>query len=150
MTLQSNNVNRLVLMMVSLIVIIIGIAVLIMPQAQGEDNAVFKGYVTERGSGSAIEGAQVNLWGDSEGNTTYTIANGYFQMNIPDGDYHVQVNKDGYWDHNNPINIGYGEVRNYDVTLAPETAVIKGVVTDEDCELWMKLKEYVLELFEIT
>ena len=130
MTLQPDNKNRLALMILTLSVLVIGIIFFMMPIADAEDNAIVKGYVYEKGSGTEVEGVGVNLWGDQSGNYTETDVTGYYQMGIPDGDVHVHTDKDGYKDHDDDITLSPGEDRWYNITIAKETAVIKGYVEE--------------------
>lgn len=131
MTLQSNINNRLVLMMMTTLVLTIGIIMFVFPLAGAEDDAVARGYVYDRGSGTELEGVGVNLWGDPHGNYTETDAMGFFEMGVPGGGYHVDASKDGYKALSDDIVLENGTVFWYNFTLAAENAVIRGYAFEE-------------------
>lgn len=119
-------------MMMTVLVLTIGIIIFIVPLAEGDDDAFVRGYVYDEKTGSELEGVRVELWGDPTGNGTYTDALGHYMMGVPAGDYHVYGNLEEYQDHNDDITLGSSEILWHNFTIAPETAVIKGYVTEPD------------------
>ena len=129
---QPMKLNRLVLMMAMIAVVVIGITLFIMPQAEGENDAIVRGYAYEDGTGTELENVEVQLWGDPDGNSTQTNGTGYYEMGVPGGDYHLYGHKDGYQDQNNDFSLSNGTVFWYNFTMVPENAVIKGYVMEAE------------------
>jgi len=132
MTQQPEKNNRLALMILTLFVVVIGFALLMMPQAEGEDNAVIKGYVTEKGSGGSIENISVGIWDGEGGNGTITGDAGYYEMYAVPGHYTFYVMPEGYSRFITEIDISENETKWINVTLKVMNSIIKGYVTEDD------------------
>ena len=129
--------------MAMFVMVIIGIALFVMPQAEGE-NAVVRGYVYEEGSGTELEDVEVQLWGDQTGNSTQTDSFGYYEMGVPGGDYHVYGHKDGYEDHNIDTSFMNDTEYWHNFTIDPETAIVRGYIMEYESrgpieEAWVNL-----------
>ena len=106
-----------------------------------EETSLVQGMVTDRNTGESIENASVRVyWEDSEGhyylNTTKTDENGFYEMNVAEGQIHFSVYADNYFNnYSDDYVIGENEILTIDFSLDPipdENAKIVGVVKDSE------------------
>ena len=109
------------------------------------ENSVVKGYVTDAETNEPIEWAWVSIHtyyepGEYYGydyywNYTSTDETGYYEMNLPEGEFEVDVSKSGYESNSTKISVDADSVKWLNITLhppAPENSIIKGYVLDEE------------------
>ena len=98
-------------------------------------NSWVKGYVTEDDSRSAIEDAEVGIWGMEGGNWSTTDSSGYYEVRVFQSDFNMMVTKSGYYSYDRDISLEKDQTKWYNVTLEeapPETVLIKGYVEGND------------------
>ena len=64
-----------------------------------EENSQFYGWVDDAETGDPIEGAQVNVWENTDdyNNQTYTNETGYYEINVPEGNFNIDISEDDYY-----------------------------------------------------
>ena len=111
------------------------------------ENSVVKGYVKDSETGEGIKWAGVSIHtyykpGEYGGynwywNYTSTNESGYYEMNLPKGEFEVYVSKYGYESNSTKISVDADSVKWLNISLeppAPENAVIKGYVLNSTGE----------------
>jgi len=97
-------------------------------------NSVLEGTVTNFYNGTAIEGALVEVWGPSY-YSTYTDAFGWYQFDLTDGDYWIQVSTAGYEMYSSTVTAPEMGTATHDVALVPYVppaeCLLYGYTTDE-------------------
>lgn len=100
-----------------------------------KETAEIHGWVTDGLTGLPIADARVSV-GDNIGsyldqyNYTRTDSEGYYSMNISEGDWNVNAEAVGYGDDYDMVTVLSGEDMLCNLTLQPESGVIKGFVKD--------------------
>lgn len=104
------------------------------------EDAIINGRITDLYSGEPIKNAEINLhWNDDHGNNdwnwTLTDENGYFNMNVKEGNIRLNIDSEGYFDEDTDyFEIFEYEIKTIDFTLypiPPDDATMEGFVTDE-------------------
>jgi hypothetical protein len=110
-------------------------------QAKQVENSIVKGYVWDAETGLGIADAWVSFsdWTIGYYNSTLTNESGYYEINIPAGNFSVYASKEGYISYSyDPLTIGANETVWHNITLTPtppEDSIVKGYVWDAETGL---------------
>ena len=105
-----------------------------------KDSATIYGYIENNITNVRIINASISLhWKDSFGHSKYNHTNsdenGYYEINVPEGELYLDLSANGYFSgHTDSYVINENEKRWINVSLYPEpsdNALIKGHITDE-------------------
>ena len=94
--------------------------------------ATIRGYVTD-GSRGGIDGVRVEVHDDQDWNSTGTDSNGYYEINVAAGNWHVGFRKFGYYHENDKVWVADHEVLWYNITLEMARMIlVQGYITTND------------------
>ncbi|MCU0859509.1 MAG: PKD domain-containing protein, partial [Thermoplasmata archaeon] len=97
-------------------------------------NSVVEGTVTNFYNGTPVEGATVEVWGPTY-QTTTTETSGWYELNLPDGDYSIRVTASDYEDYTSTVTAPELGTETHDVDLIPNEPPaecrLHGNTTDE-------------------
>ena len=103
---------------------------------KAEENSQFYGWVNNSETGEAIESVGINYWNDDYDNWTGTDKDGYYQINVPEGNYYIDAYVDGFQGyHDEDIEIGEHERMEYSFEMDPkpeENSMIYGWVNNSE------------------
>ena len=95
------------------------------------ETAFLRGYISSEDSRGPIENAAVGIWGDGDGNQTFTDQDGYYEMFASPGEYIFYVHAEGYGEYYEQMNIGDFEDIWRNISLMMENAMIMGYIMDD-------------------
>lgn len=90
-----------------------------------------EGYVTDSGSGNAIEGVDV-FTGDSYGCTN---EDGYYRLSgVEQGNRTIQATKSGYQDYSGTVSVTAAQTVSFNISMesVPQEGSVEGIVTDDE------------------
>jgi len=91
----------------------------LLPFAQAEDTGYhsISGKVLESGTTKVISGAQVTV-----GTKTMVSDDaGFFKLDMPPGNYTVEVSADGYWKYSGNLSVSGNITRDFELKKKPDT-----------------------------
>lgn len=104
------------------------------------ENVMINGRITDLFTDKAITNARIYLdWRDDYGhwdfNDTYTDENGFYEINVREGEIKIDVKSEGYFDEETDyFEISEYEIKTIDFTLypvPPDDATVEGFITNE-------------------
>jgi hypothetical protein len=94
------------------------LALCALPAATAEDVYYsISGKVTDAGSGKAVSGAQVTLGTK----TMVSDDSGFFKLDMPPGNYTVEVSADGYWKYSGNVSLTENLTRDFALKQKADT-----------------------------
>ena len=102
------------------------------------ENSTFYGFVKDTDTDDPIKGAEVQFWNDyvDYHNSTWTDDSGYYEIYVPEGEFGIDIQADGYYYYNDDeIYIGEDENVEYNAELKPkpeEKSTFYGWVNDTE------------------
>jgi hypothetical protein len=96
----------------------------VLPAAPAEDVYFsLQGRVLESGTGKAISGAQVTV------GTKSMVSDdaGFFKLDMPPGNYTVQVTADGYWNFSGNVSLFENTTRDFQLKKRPDATACSAI-----------------------
>lgn len=99
-----------------------------------EESSKLYGFVNNSATGEPIEFVWIDFWNEEHGygNSTWTNESGYYEINLYEGNWEIEIEEDGYIPYNEYIYIGEYEEIWHNISLTPPNATIKGFLNDEN------------------
>ena len=98
--------------------------------------AILKGYVKDVDTSNAIDDAQVTVYDVdyyTYDNSTYTDSEGYYEFDIPKGNFSIYVSDDDYFDNSTMVQVNESETKWANMSLIPfpeDNAWVEGYIRD--------------------
>ncbi|MEA2053890.1 MAG: carboxypeptidase regulatory-like domain-containing protein [Candidatus Thermoplasmatota archaeon] len=106
-----------------------------------QETSVVKGHITDTKTDKAIENASVDIYGIniSYWNSTFTNSSGYYEFNVPEGNFSLSVYAENYFTmYGTPFQVNENETKWVNVSLVPfpaDNAWVDGYVYDNEADL---------------